>query len=239
MTESMVEGMARDVARFAREVRGVNIPVMPVRLTEARKQCAIDHLYEEFEEYREADTLVTEADALVDLVYVALGRLVEMGIAPGPVFDAVHETNMRKVPGHNEKRPNDEHDAVKPDGWTPPDLSRILAIGLADLGALSPVLLEITRMREAKGRDYNSSVEIPDYFPLGHSSYFQMVHLKTKRLQSLIEVESRGGMPNFEGIRDTLLDLLNYAVFYVEALDRGDLVMFHADETPNCKGTDL
>ncbi len=50
-----------------------------------------------------------------------------------------------------------------------------------------------------------------------------MVHVKTTRLRSLIEVLDRGGTPNFEGVRDTILDLLNYATFYVEALDRGEL----------------
>lgn len=223
MTESMIDGMARDVARFHREVLGVDPPDSPTVLTSERAQYAADHLYEEFEEFREARTLEERVDALVDLIYVALGRILEMGVSPRAAFDAVHRANMAKESGVNPRRPDNEHDAVKPEGWSPPDLSVALSIGLKDIESLSPVLLEITRMRAAKGKDYNSSVRIPDYFPLGHPSYFQMVHLKTKRAQSLIEVGSRGGTPNFEGLRDTLLDLLNYTVFYVEALDRGEL----------------
>ncbi len=223
MTESMMESKARDVARFHEEVLGIDLPTSPTRLSVERKKYATDHLYEEFDEFRCAPTMENEVDALVDLTYVALGRLLEMGVCPGAAFDAVHRANMAKEPGVNPRRPDNEYDAVKPEGWSPPDLSTVLSVGLGDIESLSPVLLEITRMRVAKGRDYNSSVEIPDYFPLGHASYFQMVHLKVKRLQSLIDIEDRGGTPNFEGIRGTLLDLLNYATFYVEALDRGEL----------------
>ena len=232
MTESMIDGMARDVARFHQEVLGISLPDSPTMLTGERARYAEDHLYEEYEEFRDARTLEGRVDALVDLIYVALGRILEMGVSPGIAFDAVHRANMTKEPGINPQRPDNGHDAVKPEGWNPPDLSRALSMSLADLEAMSPVLLEITRMRAAKGEDYNSSVRIPDYFPLGHPSYFQMVHLKTKRLQSLIEVEARGGTPNFEGVRDTLLDLLNYAVFYVEAIDRGDLVTFRGEPGP-------
>ncbi len=219
----LVDDMIEDVGQFHEEVLGVDLPTSPTRLSVERKKYATDHLYEEFEEFREADDLGGEVDALVDLAYVAIGRLLEMGVYPRAAFDAVHRANMAKESGTNPKRPDNEHDAVKPEGWTPPDLSAVLSVGLADLEAISPVLLEITRMRAAKGKDYNSSVEISDYFPLGHVSYFQMVHLKTKRLQSLIDIEDHGGTPNFEGIRGTLLDLLNYATFYVEALDRGEL----------------
>ena len=92
-------------------------------------------------------------------------------------------------------------------------------MSLADVRALSPVLLEITRLRAKKGEDYNTSVRIPDYFPLGHQSYFQMIFIKTKRIQSLLEVMKEGRDPNFEGLRDTVLDLLNYGTFYVEWID--------------------
>ncbi len=219
----MMDRMLTCVMRFAREIRRVQVPMKPTRLTTFRKQAAVDHLYEEFDEYREADTLHGEVDALVDLVYVALGRLVEMGIVPGPVFDVVHEANMCKMRGDNEKRPNDEHDAVKPKGWKQPNLTAALSVGMADVLALSHVLLEVSRLRASQGRNYNNSgVAISDYFPMGHASYFQMVHLKTKRLQSLLEMGA-DVEPHHEGLRDSLLDLLNYAVFWVEAIDGGDL----------------
>jgi hypothetical protein len=70
----------------------------------------------------------------------------------------------------------------------------------------------------SKGEDYNSGVKLTDYFPFGHKSYVQMIHLKAKRLVSLAEVAE----PNHEGVKDTLLDLLNYTVFYLDALEAED-----------------
>ena len=133
----MIDHMLACVRRFAEEVRGVDVPLEPTMLTNDRKARGVDHLYEEFEEYREADTLWEEADALVDLVYVSLGRLVEMGITPGPAFDAVHEANMNKMPGRNAKRPKDGYDAVKPLGWEPPDLEAALSAGLREIDELA------------------------------------------------------------------------------------------------------
>ena len=33
-----------------------------------------------------------------------------------------------------------------------------------------------------KGEDYNSGVDLHDYFPFGDTSYIQMLHMKTTRL---------------------------------------------------------
>ena len=218
----MMKRMMRDVRRFHMEVLGgATLPTEPgVRMLSAeRRMYAMKHLREESEEFAGAETVEDQADALVDIAYVALGRLLEMGILPDATFDAVHEANMRKTAGLNPQRPDNPHDAIKPEGWTPPDLERALSVSLYDVMAMSPVLLEITQLRRRKGRDYNTSVQIPDYFPLGHQSYFQMIFIKTKRIQSLLEVMKEGREANFEGLRDTVLDLLNYAVFYAEWID--------------------
>lgn len=58
------------------------------------------------------------------------------------------------------------------------------------------------------------------YFPFGSASYAQMIHTKAQRLNSLVLKERAGLPPNHEGIRDTLLDVINYAAFWVERLDR-------------------
>ena len=220
----MTDNMLKDVRRFHAEVLGgQTLPTEPgVRmLPPERMNCALNHLSEELTEFCDAETVEDQADALVDLVYVALGRLLEMGILPGAAFDAVHEANMTKRHGQNPQRPDNAHDAVKPEGWKPPDLAMAMSITLADVEALSPVLLEITHLRARKGRDYNAaSVTIEDYFPLGHQSYFQMLFVKVKRIQSLLGIMGKGGAPANESLRDTVLDLLNYATFYVEWIDR-------------------
>lgn len=133
----LVKQMTEDVERFNREIIGLPIPDAPSRLIPMRKQAAIDHLTEELVEFKESEVLEDEADALIDLVYIALGRLVEMGLCPGPLFDEVHEANMKKVRGAVSKRPNSlGHDAVKPEGWTAPDLRPYLGIRKSDVQTL-------------------------------------------------------------------------------------------------------
>ena len=67
-----------------------------------------------------------------------------------------------------------------------------------------------------KGEDYNSGVDLHDYFPFGDSSYIQMLHMKTTRLVSLVQQNKEA---NFESVEDTVLDLINYAVFYLDYLE--------------------
>lgn len=64
-----------------------------------------------------------------------------------------------------------------------------------------------------KGQDYNTGVQLADYFPFGRVSYVQMIHMKSTRLRSLIEGRKE---PNFDSIKDTLQDLLAYTVFMLE-----------------------
>jgi predicted HAD superfamily Cof-like phosphohydrolase len=62
-----------------------------------------------------------QVDAILDLIYFAIGRLYEMGV-PEEVakmyFNNVHKANMKKVRGKT-KRGHDA-DASKPEGWQPP-----------------------------------------------------------------------------------------------------------------------
>jgi hypothetical protein len=55
-----------------------------------------------------------------------------------------------------------------------------------------------------------------DYFPHGLASYHHMLHTKVKRIESLVKT---GNNPNHEGIKDSLIDIANYAAFmysYIE-----------------------
>lgn len=79
-----------------------------------------------------------------------------------------------------------------------------------------------------KSADYNhgkdpATAERDVYFPFGAMSYAQMIHTKAQRLNSLVlKAADSGGKPNFESIRDTLLDVINYSSFWIERLDRED-----------------
>lgn len=138
------------VHRFNTDIIGLPIPETPTRLGEARKEWALGALNEEVGEFEKAETLEGEADALIDLSYFALGRLIEMGIVPGLVFDEVHEANMRKRRGELSKRPNSlGYDAVKPEGWTGPNLLPYLSLDRSDIRAMYDVKLAMSELAEA------------------------------------------------------------------------------------------
>lgn len=220
--------MMEQTKRFQQEIIGQTMPDKPTMLPDHRHQYAVDHLSEELDELKDAlneRDLPKAVDALQDLIYVAAGRLFEMGVLPGLPRDEVQRANMDKERGIVDKRAKSSQgfDAVKPEGWKGPDFTDILQFGLEDLRTwkqISPVHIRLAQLRAKKGNDYNTSVALEDYFPFGHQSYVQMVYLKALRLVSLTEVQSKGGTINFDGVEDTVLDLLNYATFYSEWLDR-------------------
>lgn len=89
---------------------------------------------------------------------------------------------------------------------------------------MSPVFKEVTEIAIKKSKDYNNGNDLPtsraNYFPFGLLSYAQMLHTKSQRLNSLAQQDKA---PNNESVRDTLLDMINYATFAVEAIDKGEI----------------
>jgi hypothetical protein len=263
-TPSILVTMADDVFRFNNEVLGMPVPQSPQVIVGDRLNWSVGAMIEEVREFElaSADGRIDEAaDGLIDLVYFALGRLQEMGVAPLPVFKEVQAANMKKRRGELSKRPGSLGcDAVKPAGWTAPDHSYLLGLkgehvealralargekvlighepvevklspkgteallaAFSDedvlvLNALSPVLREATLLRARKAADYRQGfASLKDYFPFGLKSHAQMIHTKDLRLMNLVSTERE---PNHEGIRDTALDLINYATFLVEDID--------------------
>jgi CRISPR/Cas system-associated endonuclease Cas1 len=68
-----------------------------------------------------------------------------------------------------------------------------------------------------KHEDYgNDSLGLHAYFPFGLPSYVQMMHVKTQRLVSLAKDKRE---PNFESVKDSLNDLINYAIFTLDHLE--------------------
>ena len=90
-------------------------------------------------------------------------------------------------------------------------------------GAVAEAVLLCTK----KSADYNQgmghedfhSVDRSSYFPFGAVSYAQMLHTKSQRFNSLVSKQLNGGQPNFEGLRDTALDIINYAGFFAASKD--------------------
>jgi predicted HAD superfamily Cof-like phosphohydrolase len=89
----------------------------------------IGHLEEELTELIKAvrnHDIHEVADALVDLVVLAKGTAVMMGLPWHDLWREVHRANSAKEVGVNKKRPGYQYDLVKPPGWVPPRIAEIL-----------------------------------------------------------------------------------------------------------------
>jgi hypothetical protein len=89
-----------------------------------------------------------------------------------------------------------------------------------ELVSLPKPIEDALAVSRKKSADYNGIVGRASYFPFGMVSYAQMIHIKSTRLVNLVASEAA---PNFESVRDTCIDLINYACFLAEAADEGDL----------------
>ena len=97
-------------------------------LTEEQKHNRITLLKEELQEFITAcieDDIYEQADALVDLVYIALGTSNLMNLPFQELWDDVHRANMQKERGIKPSR-NLKVDVVKPEGWIGPKTQEIL-----------------------------------------------------------------------------------------------------------------
>lgn len=83
---------------------------------------------EENIEFGIAMTREEELDALVDLFIFTIGTVERMGFEEvfEEAFNRVMDANMKKEPGPNGKRGNFQIDLIKPESWTPPDLSDLV-----------------------------------------------------------------------------------------------------------------
>lgn len=207
--------MALDVHDFQEKVQDLPYNDEPKPLSPDRFAFRLGHMKEELQEYVEAygkGDVANQADALIDLVYVALGAVLEMGIDPMVAFSVVHKANMEKTKGETKRAHSGGYDAVKPEGWKAPDLDGLLE-RLRLRAKVPPSLLEATALSVSKSQDYNSSVPRTTYFPFGHTSYCHMIWTKALRARNLVESRT---VPNHESLRDTLLDIINYASYWVD-----------------------
>jgi predicted HAD superfamily Cof-like phosphohydrolase len=76
--------------------------------------------------------LVAAADAIVDIVYVAFGGAIEMGLPFDALWNAVHKANMSKIkvaPDDLGKR-KFVHDLIKPADWMSPEIKIAEILGV-------------------------------------------------------------------------------------------------------------
>lgn len=87
-----------------------------------------DLISEEFNEFKESITEEERADAIIDMIVVIVGYGLSRGWPMDKLWDEVHRTNMAKIdPLTGKVRRREDGKILKPAGWTPPNLSRILA----------------------------------------------------------------------------------------------------------------
>lgn len=87
-------------------------------------RCLAEEIQELRDAWEDAD-YINCVDALLDLCYFAVGILHKMGLTSQEIeeaFNIVHDCNMKKFAGINEKRNTGAVDAVKPEGWEPPEM---------------------------------------------------------------------------------------------------------------------
>ena len=82
------------------------------------------------------------------------------------------------------------------------------------------VLQECAEIQARKSNDYqneNSRIRQADYYPRGVMSIMELINTKTIRLWSVLEAMENDPNyePNFEGVEDSLKDLINYSSFAV------------------------
>lgn len=84
------------VADFQRKM-GQPVADKPTAMDFERQEQRYYYLAEELGEFLEAIEVVDQADAMIDLIYLAIGTLVEIGVKPENLFEIVHNANMSKL----------------------------------------------------------------------------------------------------------------------------------------------
>lgn len=101
---------------------------------------------DEVQELRDARTPVDQADAYIDIIYFAVGGLVELGIEPGPLWDIVQNANMAKIWPDGKPHFHPDGKVMKPEGWEAPEPQLIKEVlrqmGFGDVGSKSVILPE-------------------------------------------------------------------------------------------------
>lgn len=223
--DAMMKKMMEQVDTFQRLVTKVPYSSNGVSFPEKSRHGHIaEELMEIIECHAQGD-IAGVVDGYIDMIYVAIGTLLQMGIHPEYPFSEVHEANMKKE-GAKTKR--HDYDAVKPVGWKPPDIGAVLE-HLEVLYKVSPILVALTKMRLHKGNNYNrGNVKREDHFPLGDLSFFQVVWMKMCRVRSLTENPGNTVEEKVESRRlaeRELSDIIVYSEFWIEHMQRSKQII--------------
>lgn len=94
----------------------------PTFLPPDRVKKRAEWMIEEIKEFQASQTVTAQADAMIDLMYFAMGTLVEMGVRPERLFEIVHQANMSKLWENGKPRYRaSDGKIIKPPKWQPPE----------------------------------------------------------------------------------------------------------------------
>lgn len=127
------DNLVKDINDFHKKFVPDLTPDFPQALSKELSDFRIGFMLEELNEYIEAvetNDLEGQLDALVDLVYVAIGTAWKQGFPFSEAWDEVQRANMSKErstadPNKQTKRKS-KYDIYKPEGWIGPDITRVL-----------------------------------------------------------------------------------------------------------------
>ena len=118
-----------DMLREFHSTFGLPNHVMVRRPTQAQSKLRQDLLTEEMVEYLHAErkhAIVDIADALADIVYVAIGTAIAYGMPFDEIFRDVHRSNMSKLDEHGLPIHREDGKVLKGENFTEPNLEDIL-----------------------------------------------------------------------------------------------------------------
>mgnify|MGYP002513750868 CR=1 FL=1 len=102
------------------------IDTVDAKLKKIKEKGTIENTFEN-KYFWNSNNIEEALDAIIDLIYFAIGRAYEMGITQAQFrqcWNLVQQKNMAKKRGT--KNRGTEQDACKPDGWIAPDFSGVL-----------------------------------------------------------------------------------------------------------------
>ena len=113
------------VRKFNHEIVQIPYRRFPYKLDRNEARWLAHVCEEEVSEFKDAyraEDLIGQVDALIDLIYFAMGGLTRLGVEPDKaldIFKSVHEANMLKFKGN--KGRGSDLDAVKDKSWVGPE----------------------------------------------------------------------------------------------------------------------
>lgn len=123
------------------EVMGMEDHKTPTLVDAETAGLRIAIIAEEFNELIKGiakEDLVEIADALGDILYVVYGCANAYGIDMEPIFNEIHDSNMKKIdPETGKVRYREDGKVLKPEGWKKPRLAPIIEAQQGATAAIS------------------------------------------------------------------------------------------------------